>query len=1530
MQWGVSDKGGMGWTGAWARAVAAYTDEVTRIMNGGDGEPTRVALAHRIAQVAWRLGCRTHPMRWCPTHLRERLHEGDVVEAMYICWVDAGVRGVHTGRPWPAPLSEERWRRVEASGGGGAIWEGDGACDFDRGLAGCGIAEVADIYDGAGTIMGWERARAVFEIPAGKKSVYEAVRTRMVSRVRVRAWCANAMQRGRPAMESGAGARMHEWEVERLLAARAGPTNWGGWEYLVQWEGGTQSWEPSVHLERVSTADKDEARVERRVAASHWERLQMAVSNGERTAQWLQEATCGRQTRAVAAGESVKECVATLQCDEVKAAGRECRRVLHVRGEGLVTADVVERVIERLAAEEESYVDVCVTMAADVSAGRMERLCFKTRSEAWARASGVATGPGVTCWVAALRTAADALRRVRDAEPRDAAEWCVERARKGSDAWTLTVSKVNVAARAERAVCEAWGDFCAHALEGGRRGDERKNMREHTAEEGRRGGRWKVERQVVFLGLPSERMADATATPDAGAPRGGREKRCTSAGRGEMQRGQRGPMDDEIACGLSTAGRAMERGDEKRLFAHLTTAEEGDDDGVREDRVAKVMAWYSLLEEGVDAPAGVRVRVGGSEMAQVRKKGIRRTREVGVAVDRIAMWMGTHPVVAAVDGSEKEEGGEKAVAWGRWTGPSDKRGDEDTEEMRRQISGGLGGGRLPDTWDNEHAEVYAIYKTLREYHECGDEEGIVILSDALSMLQSIDKALRTGDARWLARVKCGVLIEGVCDMVSRMGKVALVYNASHEGVRPSAVADAAAKAHLGAAYEEVGWVAGACASRCLMYEARGSDGRWDVVDDPIYKYVKERIRTRRHTCVDAWMRADTDTATCRRMGRERYDVDTKSAERQARRGSDESGELGKHVMRARMGESRRVQAVMAAREGCTRAAEGTQVGWRTGRACSVAEVEARRREDEGWQVVPPRRRGQRPVRGAEGRMIEWWDPEGGEDGGEVTRRGIVSGVRRDGDDVMYEVMKGGGERCMIRVGERAWQWVATGGERRAYAGGARTTAQGPSRRGKCASGRGSVTGTPPAGLMDIWGGARAETRSAGMAAARARMVCGMRKLREAVEEAEGPAGERGRVVRTALAHMQRASMGWTVADEMPVRAVVGAMLPRVRWRELRGRGDARRRYVAWAKERMEAAMVTVQSAAAGVMIAWAARMRVAHWWTSARESRHVWLRAVMGAWRAVAMRARTWGTNTQLWREAGGSEPVWLIPRDSGAMSEWSERGQLTAVHAGSMGARLLWYARATSAVRVASRARYAAWHARAGGVGGIWARYLRAVEEGKRRVAVLSREAFQQRCGEWERMASAREPTWEGMSARCKRGRVEIVVTGGDEHERRVLRRQMARAMEADRGEEVGRSAHSGWTRSGRGRGGSPAGTRGRGARGGRGRGAGTVGRGGTVARVTSGLCARMEWVMERRWWVVGETAGDVGEEGDDANAPEGEPEEAMPGEEDEEDERVAWAAAEAAEGAADADDAWEDEYQREMTMEAEMMMEADAFGDG
>ena len=101
-------------------------------------------------------------------------------------------------------------------------------------------------------------------------------------------------------------------------------------------------------------------------------------------------------------------------------------------------------------------------------------------------------------------------------------------------------------------------------------------------------------------------------------------------------------------------------------------------------------------------------------------------------------------------------------------------------------------------------------------------------------------------------------------------------------------------------------------------------------------------------------------------------------------------------------------------------------------------------------------------------------------------------------------------------------------------------------------------------------------------------------------------------------------------------------------------------------------------------------------------------------------------------------------------------------------------------------------------------------------------------------------------------------------------------------------------------------------------------------MARVTSGLCVRMEWVMERRWWVVGETADGAGGTDGDESALESAPEEATPDDGGEEDAHVAWAAAAAAEAEEDVDRAWEDAYQREMMMEEETMTAADAFGDG
>ena len=47
-------------------AVAAFVDEVTKIMNGGRGEPARVAILQRLEQVVWLLGGRMDPMNGIP------------------------------------------------------------------------------------------------------------------------------------------------------------------------------------------------------------------------------------------------------------------------------------------------------------------------------------------------------------------------------------------------------------------------------------------------------------------------------------------------------------------------------------------------------------------------------------------------------------------------------------------------------------------------------------------------------------------------------------------------------------------------------------------------------------------------------------------------------------------------------------------------------------------------------------------------------------------------------------------------------------------------------------------------------------------------------------------------------------------------------------------------------------------------------------------------------------------------------------------------------------------------------------------------------------------------------------------------------------------------------------------------------------------------------------------------------------------------------------------------------------------------
>lgn len=95
--------------------------------------------------------------------------------------------------------------------------------------------------------------------------------------------------------------------------------------------------------------------------------------------------------------------------------------------------------------------------------------------------------------------------------------------------------------------------------------------------------------------------------------------------------------------------------------------------------------------------------------------------------------------------------------------------------------------------------MYAIYKTLREVYEATETpqiESVMVLSDALSMLQLIESWYRRGHARELGRVKGGMMVGAICGYMAALGDVALVYIPAYVGSYPSAYADAIAKAYL--------------------------------------------------------------------------------------------------------------------------------------------------------------------------------------------------------------------------------------------------------------------------------------------------------------------------------------------------------------------------------------------------------------------------------------------------------------------------------------------------------------------------------------------------------------------------------------------------------------------------------------------------------------------------------------------------------------------------------------------------------------
>ena len=1410
-------QGGMGWHSVHARAVAAYMDEMTRIIGGGLGEPTRVAVMARLRQVAWRLGCRTDPVEWYPAHLRGYLNEDDTIEAMYAGMLRARVRMRRTGMDIQCEEIQDALRAEES---GGMIWEGrGGTVTYVPQLASRGAAYLADVYE-AGGVAEWDTIRKRYQLGAWVREAYEVMAKQLQAQPAVQTWCAQAARDGWTHTGKLTAPRNFKWGVRRVTAARRTADNWGGWEYRVRWdEGGMETWEGQDHM------------------------------------------------------------------------GTDTEEMQHARESAALPANMYE----------------------------------------WAQ------------------------RQIK-ARRWTAAQWRLATTRRAE-----TAKDAEERAAMEHAVAKAWRALETHAKEGQRGGSTpTKNMMEFTTTAGWRGRRWErtLARQVVFGGKDGGKAED-----------GSKAHRKPSSGRSDKQEGQGqegvSAAAVEMAKGMQL-WRDLEAGGERQVVPGCRQGTEFGDGAMRNDDIGRLMIRVDLLEdsEGVQVQGGVRVRMDKHEISAMNK-GLASTKAMGKVMMEIAADNMAFDIIAAVDGSREGEGDDKRVSYGRWRGPSPPHGQhgggESDVQGRMRVAEGISGGRLPGTWDNEDAEAYAILQELREAAAGPMPEitKVMVLSDALSILQAIDGAYWGGRTGRATLGKCGMMIEEICTLIERLGTVALVYMPAHVGLTMSAVADAAAKAYLHAPQVEAVSVGVGAQGRGIRYEVQGSDDAWAVLDRPTYRMVKDRCRVWESAAVARPIGCGHDMGeVAKRMGKVK-DTHTEEEEKLAKKTAEAGGEDGKRaMMRARQDENVRHIAVWTAREGGTRLVEGGRSWWRDGRGCSVTRYAASRRKEAPRETLREWIVGgfiafavemiQRSNRGECAEMIrvlyideiaacratctgrslgigrrmmhEAIGMAGMEDCEEIHLRVRVDDAQHHAMCIYREMGMDRAPRGRARIGgpvskpneywigtvdrakEGADEWDVTAREdiqmamhdsatdahmdagaigrvvqifdaaHRVAADGhtwqdhnanarhvlvqvRRTVAVGPKGCGGakegCAMGRGEVVevwdsdamayrkrrivmvrhGMPVISDMgqvatveegryahltqdvDSMGGAQwmrlqavewrwpAESKAAGAGAARTRG----RELTHVQMPEEGwcaPAThwdvwvgsqpamradadmrrEREHMLK-GLRHAKRLAEGNSAIGAVTARMMRGAVIALTtgqgRWRSelmqvvggtwrMADETIGARKKHADAMKAMEEAVRGVQRAAGAMLARWRQCSRKAVAWANRREVGRERMRVVLYAWREVRRRRDGWWRHSsRVGRERQGTEDCSdeLTPR---WMEEWSYRPGLSAVMPGTVAGWLLGYARTNVEMRRSSRKQWAAWWVRMMGRDGEdWGGLYRdAVRQGKRPVKTGAEEMWDRWCG----MNRGKEVEVQGVQVRRHGQRVWIA--GGDARMvRRVVR---------------------------------------------------------------------------------------------------------------------------------------------------------------
>ena len=262
------------------------------------------------------------------------------------------------------------------------------------------------------------------------------------------------------------------------------------------------------------------------------------------------------------------------------------------------------------------------------------------------------------------------------------------------------------------------------------------------------------------------------------------------------------------------------RNDDPEQYAALHSQE------VRADPVLRLAVRDPAVEDGagVTLASGVRVCMDERErtvMREVRRGITTARRATGEALEVAADLHARHhfTCAAAVDGSLKEEelpggGLRRELAYGVWEGA------QGTGWGSQATAAGLSGASLAPDGEIADAELAAIHAYLRRVVERSPEparERVLVMSDSLGCLDSLEAAWRAGDARGLRTRDRGALLESCCVLRAKLQLVVFMYVSAHSGNAMNAMADAAAKAHVHSPVDDMHDVPTRVTSRPVVY-----------------------------------------------------------------------------------------------------------------------------------------------------------------------------------------------------------------------------------------------------------------------------------------------------------------------------------------------------------------------------------------------------------------------------------------------------------------------------------------------------------------------------------------------------------------------------------------------------------------------------------------------------------------------------------------------------------------------------------------